>query len=112
MPARVFGRLALVFIAALGLIAVSACHSQPEPETTIKEPSAPGAVVRESVAAEPLKDEIPPDQLAEVMVKHFKGLGCMEQYKYSDAIQAFRDVHTRAPGWIPGAINLAVRAVK
>ncbi len=42
------------------------------------------------------------------MAAHFKGLGLMEQYEYRKAAEAFREVHTRAPGWIPGSINLAI----
>jgi tetratricopeptide (TPR) repeat protein len=54
--------------------------------------------------APPLKNEGPPADLA----AHFKGLGYMEQYEYRKAVEAFRDVHRRAPGWIPGTINLAI----
>jgi tetratricopeptide (TPR) repeat protein len=32
----------------------------------------------------------------------------MERYEYRDAIAAFREIQQRAPGWIPGAINLAI----
>jgi hypothetical protein len=32
----------------------------------------------------------------------------MEQYDYGKAVAAFREVHERAPGWIPGSINLAI----
>ena len=42
------------------------------------------------------------------MAAHFKGLGYMEQYEYARGRRAFREVHRRAPGWIPGAINLAI----
>ena len=42
------------------------------------------------------------------MAAHFKGLGLMEQYEYRKAAEAFREIHTRAPGWIPGSINLAI----
>jgi tetratricopeptide (TPR) repeat protein len=54
-----------------------------------------------------LRDEIPPGQLDTVMTAHFEGLGLMEQYEYDKAIERFRDVHERAPGWIAGSINLA-----
>ena len=42
------------------------------------------------------------------MAAHFEGLGYMEQYEYREAVEAFREVHDRAPGWIPGSINLAI----
>ena len=42
------------------------------------------------------------------MAAHFKGLGFMERYEYADAVEAFREVHRRAPGWIAGEINLAI----
>ncbi len=43
-----------------------------------------------------------------MMAAHFEGLGYMEQYEYAEAVEAFREVHRRAPGWIPGSINLAI----
>jgi tetratricopeptide (TPR) repeat protein len=107
MPPRISGRLAFAFITALGFLAVSACQSQPEPEAPPKGAAIPSPATEVRVA-EPLKDEIPPGGLAAVMAKHFEGLGYMEQYKYPQAIQAFGEVHIRAPGWIPGAINLAI----
>jgi len=55
-----------------------------------------------------LKNEIPPGELEPVMAAHFEGLGYMEQYKYPEATEAFRKIRSRAPGWIPGAINLAI----
>ena len=42
------------------------------------------------------------------MAAHFQGLGHMERYEYDKAVEAFREVHERAPGWIPGSINLAI----
>ena len=42
------------------------------------------------------------------MAAHFEGLGFMEQYEYRKAVEAFREVHELAPGWIPGSINLAI----
>ena len=56
----------------------------------------------------PDRDEIPPDQLASVMDAHYRGLGAMERYEYAQAAEAFREVHQKAPGWIPGSINLAI----
>ena len=56
----------------------------------------------------PLKNEISPSELAAVMAAHYKGLGHMERYEYREAIEAFRDVRQRSPGWIPGMINLAI----
>ena len=47
-------------------------------------------------------------QLDAVITAHFEGLGQMEQYDTREAAEAFREVHDRAPGWIPGSINLAI----
>lgn len=55
-----------------------------------------------------LADEIPPEQLDAVLAAHFQGVGQLEQYKYAAATPFFREVHDRAPGWIPGSINLAI----
>ena len=55
-----------------------------------------------------LRDEIPPDQLNAVLADHYAGLGAMERYEYPAAIDAFRRVHQKAPGWIVGSINLAI----
>ena len=107
MRPRLCARYGLVFLSAIGLLAVSACQTrEPEP---IAPPAGPAAA-RPGPAppSEPLRDEIPPAELAAVMAAHYKGLGFMEQYKYAEAVEAFREVHRRAPGWIPGAINLAI----
>ena len=32
----------------------------------------------------------------------------MERYEYRAAAISFREVRKRAPGWIPGSINLAI----
>ena len=42
------------------------------------------------------------------MAAHYTGLGPMERYEYREAVEAFREVRKRAPGWIPGSINLAI----
>ncbi len=54
------------------------------------------------------RDEIPPDQLSTVIDAHYRGLGAMERYEYEIAAHAFGEVHQKAPGWVPGAINLAI----
>ena len=88
----------LVLVSASGLLAISACRSdQPEPAQF---PTGPSPAVSGPVAAEPtpaLKNQGPPDDLA----AHFKGLGHMEQYEYRDAVEAFREVHTRAQAGSP-----------
>ena len=107
MQPRLYAKLGLVFLTAIGLLAVSACGSRdPEPL-----PSAVGPAAKLTGTVpflEPLRDEIPPAELSAVMAAHFRGLGYMEQYEYAKAVESFREVHRRAPGWIPGAINLAI----
>ncbi|HWE36226.1 MAG TPA: FG-GAP-like repeat-containing protein [Isosphaeraceae bacterium] len=51
---------------------------------------------------------IPPEQFDAALAAHLRGLGHMEQYEYADAVVDFREVRRLAPGWIPGAINLAI----
>jgi len=54
------------------------------------------------------RDQIPAERLGAVIAANDRGLGLMEQYEYSAAITAFRQVRELAPGWIPGSINLAI----
>ncbi|MFI5459209.1 MAG: FG-GAP-like repeat-containing protein [Isosphaerales bacterium] len=108
MKPRMSARFGLILISAFGLLAVSACQNQqPEPvaSPTILGPSQ--STFPELTQA-PLKNEVPAGELGAVMAAHFKGLGHMERYEYRNAAEAFREVHRRAPGWIPGAINLAI----
>ena len=107
MPLRFSGRLALCLLTAIGLVASSACRSEPEPEPLTKASSRSNPLKKGTESEEP-KDEIPAVELPTVMAKHFEGLGFMEQYEYSKAVAAFREVHQRAPGWIPGSVNLAI----
>jgi tetratricopeptide (TPR) repeat protein len=56
----------------------------------------------------PVRNEIPSGEVEAVMTDHLQGLGHMERYEYDQAAKAFARVHERAPGWIPGSINLAL----
>lgn len=56
----------------------------------------------------PLVDAIPPENLPAFTKAHLEGLGYMEQFKYPQAIVAFRKAHELAPGLIAGSINLAI----
>jgi tetratricopeptide (TPR) repeat protein len=88
---------------------ISACGPRAERAEDLPASSAPPA--EKAADATPLVDEIPTDQLQEVLKAHFEGIGQMEQLSpegYSRAVAAFREVHRRAPGWIPGSINLAI----
>ena len=53
-------------------------------------------------------DAIPPDQLEVVLEAHYRGVGMMERYDYDKVIEAFREVHGRAPDGPPGSVNLAI----
>ncbi len=83
------GRLALAM--AVGFVFISGSCGRPEPKVDWA-----------------TRDEIPPDRLKAVMDAHFRGLGAIERYEYADAADAFREVHEKAPGWVPGSINLAI----
>src|SRR5271157_6373790 len=90
------------FLALLvGLIALAAagCQTHDEPAAAPKNPG---------LAAATPGNEIPAAELSPVMEAHFQGVGFMEQYEYGKAAKAFREVRRRAPGWVPGAINLAI----
>ncbi len=103
MRLRLIARWGLVATTAIGFLAISACGK------TKPEPVAGGPKAGEQrVDPSTLKDEIPGGELAAVMAAHYAGLGHMERYEYREAVEAFRTVQKRAPGWIPGAINLAI----
>ncbi len=104
MPSTILRRLVLAMAVAMALAGTFACQSQPEPEKAAR----PATTGPSTAPAAQLKNEIPSDALEPVMKAHFEGVGNMEQYKYGFAVQAFREVHKLAPGWIPGSINLAI----
>ena len=54
------------------------------------------------------KDEIPADQLIEVLGANRLGIGYLEQFEYAKAVEQFRIVRTLAPGWIAGSVNLSI----
>ena len=37
-----------------------------------------------------------------------RGVGLMEQFKYGEAVDTFREVVEKHPRWIPGRVNLAI----
>jgi tetratricopeptide (TPR) repeat protein len=105
---RLSARSATVFISTLALLAFAGCQSG-EPDSVTSPANLP--VNQPNTAKQPveqLKNEIPSDALTEVMSAHFEGLGHMERYEYREAAAAFRKIAARAPGWIPGSINLAM----
>ncbi len=89
----------LALLVGMALLATVACHQQDEPAVSPKVASPKAAADR---------NEIPAAELSAVMEAHFQGVGLMEQYEYGKAAKAFREVRGRAPGWVPGAINLAI----
>ena len=99
----------LVVIMAAGLVAISACGGgNTDPAAVPPNPAAAESAATVEPAG-PLKNEIPPGEIEKVMAAHYRGLGHMEQYKYLKADSTiFREVRRRAPGWIPGSINLAI----
>ncbi len=103
MRLRLNARWGLVAVTAIGFLVVSACGTK-EPEPGASGPKA----AEQRVEPSKLKDEIPGGELAAVLAAHYAGLGHMERYEYREAVEAFRSVQKRAPGWIPGAINLAI----
>jgi tetratricopeptide (TPR) repeat protein len=84
--------------------ALPACQREATPPSA--KPPEPGESARPRPIA--VRDEIPPGEVEAVMMDHFRGLGHMERYEYDQAAEAFAKVHERAPGWIPGSINLAL----
>jgi tetratricopeptide (TPR) repeat protein len=103
MRLQLWARWGLVAATAIGFLGVSACGTkEPEPAAT-----PPKIAITQSDASA-LMDEVPGNELSAVMAAHYKGLGYMEQFKYRDAGEAFREAHQRAPGWIAGSINLAI----
>ncbi|QEH32798.1 FG-GAP repeat protein [Aquisphaera giovannonii] len=102
-------RLAILLIMAFSGIA---CRSREEPAAG--PPAAQRPQSQHAGSTEPaprpaeLKDEIPPAELDAVLAASYRGAGLMEQFEYAKASKEFREVRRRAPGWIPGSINLAI----
>ncbi len=108
MRLQYWARWGLLVATAMGFLVVSACGTKdPAPAAGLPNGAAPQTDVRPSPEIR-LQNEIPTRELASVMAAHYQGLGHMERYEYREAAEAFRDVHKRAPGWIPGSINLAI----
>jgi tetratricopeptide (TPR) repeat protein len=101
MPLCFTVRCLLALLTCAIFFAASACR-------TSEEPAASLPPVAKAQGAGALKDEIPAAELDAVLTAHFKGAGLMEQYQYSKAAEAFREVRERAPGWTAGSINLAI----
>ena len=100
---------------ALVALAVAACGRDKPPAavppvTQSDKPTArfPDPTEKSKPQTDLLKNEIPAGQLDETVRAHLEGLGRMERYEYRQASRAFREVHERAPGWVPGSVNLAI----
>jgi tetratricopeptide (TPR) repeat protein len=104
MNPRLHVRCLPAFFTCAIILAISACRTNEEPAASGPPPAHAGP---QPSPAE-LKDEIPAAALGAVLAAHFKGAGLMEQYQYNKAADAFREVRSRAPGWIAGSINLAI----
>ncbi len=70
-------------------------------------PSA-GAAKSDRVAKQTKDRGIPPEKLGPILAAHYRGFGYMERYNYETAAEAFREVHSLAPEWVAGSINLAI----
>lgn len=113
MRHRVLGRVGLLLFVATGMLLTTACKQETDPsQSPPGSPSQTTGDASQLVVADapkaPLKNEIPPESLEIVMKAHFQGLGLMEQFEYRKAVEQFQIVHAKAPGWIPGSINLAI----
>ena len=108
MRLRNCARHRLAFTLGLGFLFMPACQTQEPESTAIPVRPAGIEITSPQPSREPLKNEIPPADLTDVMTAHFQGLGHMERFEYAEAAAAFRKVRSRAPGWIPGSINLAI----
>src|SRR5690348_6581806 len=97
MPPSRRGPSALILLLGLVVALPIGCGGPSTPATTASAPGKGGP-----------DDEIPADQLAPVLEANLVGRGLMEQFKYGEAADSFREVHRLAPGWIPGSINLAI----
>ena len=95
--------LSIMFALAC-LLTASSCGTTPRAGGD----AADGPAAKDAPRTALLKNEIPAKELDEVVRAHFEGLGHMERYEYRRAGDSFREVHDRAPGWVPGSINLAI----
>ncbi|MGC8643045.1 MAG: FG-GAP-like repeat-containing protein, partial [Isosphaeraceae bacterium] len=100
----------LLFVPLLFLV-TSGCQTKEETTAPVSPVTSGRKSARDTSPREPagaLKNEIPAAELDAVLEAHFRGAGLMEQYEYAKAAQEFREVRKRAPGWIPGSVNLAI----
>ena len=57
-----------------------------------------------------IRDRAPaaPPVPEEAYAANTMAVGLMEQFKYAEAADAFRDIVAKYPKWIPGRVNLAI----
>ncbi len=84
----------LLFAPLLALVSLGCPQGPPK-----KPPVAPEDVSLEDVSAA---------QREAVLKAHYEGVGAMEQFRYADAVKAFRVVRSLVPGWVPAKVNLAI----
>jgi len=112
MRPRSFARAHFVILlVVLGCLPVSGCDRDQSPNKFANRDQIPREDVHQEAKkprSDSLKNEIPANQLDQVIRAHYQGLGSMERYEYRNAVDFFREVHERAPGWIPGSVNLAI----
>lgn len=103
--ARLTSAFRLAWLALAGTVAVGCTPSvtnEPPPQTT-----SPPAVVQ----AADVKLAVPPaidDATAKALADFNRGAALVEQYKYSDAAEAFRSALKLKPGWTAAKFNLGI----
>ncbi len=102
------GQRTVALLVGVGFLAAAGCQTHDQPAAPPPGSTASSAAAPAAKQAEPLRDEIPAAELGAVLEAHFQGMGYMEQYEYGKAAKAFREVRRRAPGWIPGSINMSI----
>ena len=95
---------------AASFLCLVSCRPEPPVDTNPPgtSPKFPDSSKMSKPQPNPIKKEIAAQKLEAVLRAHLQGLGHMERYEYDKAARYFQEVHERAPGWVPGSINLAI----
>ena len=108
MRSRLCARYGLIALSAIGLLALPACQTREPDPIAVRRLAPVSTRCRPNRRRRASQERNPAAELAAVMAAHFKGLGHMERLRISPGGRSLPRRPPPRPGWIPGAINLAI----